>query len=92
MSDITYHLSLKKDPSKGSFLLVCPTGIEPAHIRSERIALSTELRTDIIILFYVILCTVTLAVPKADGRSFVAVAFDRCALLLSLLPPLAALQ
>ena len=26
--------------------LVCPTGIEPAHIRSERIALSTELRTD----------------------------------------------
>lgn len=29
-----------------SVTLVCPTGIEPAHIRSERIALSTELRTD----------------------------------------------
>ena len=28
------------------FILVCPTGIEPARMRSERIALSTELRTD----------------------------------------------
>ena len=36
--------------SRGRFcprlFMVCPTGIEPAHIRSERNALSTELRTD----------------------------------------------